>query len=159
MRRPLEPGLYLAALLVNDVDDADLCVQPHAVVNHPVWVLGHLSTSAKRLIRILDAEANLPGSWEQKFARGSIPSDVANDYPSKSELLETLDRLQVRAVQVVEATAAVQFALPHPEEELRDLFPTKGDYVVFLMTSHEMGHLGQITAWRWAMRLPSATGL
>jgi uncharacterized damage-inducible protein DinB len=152
-------NLDLAAQLVHDINDEQACAQPHGVVNHPSWVLGHLCTSARGLVRILDADADLPDAWEGRFGRGSTPSAVASDYPAQFKLLEILRRVHMQAAQVVEATAAAQFAQPHPEAKLRSRFPTKGDYVVFLMTSHEMGHLGQITAWRRAMGLPSATGV
>ena len=44
-------------------------------------------------------------------------------------------------------------AAPHPNEKSRAHFPTVGDYAIFLMTGHEMDHLGQIAAWRRAMGL------
>ena len=51
------------------------------------------------------------------------------------------------------ATLAATLATPHPHEGARKYFPTIGDHVVFLMTSHEMDHLGQLAAWRRAMGL------
>ena len=41
-------------------------------------------------------------------------------------------------------------------EKSRGHFPTVGDFVIFLMTAHEMDHLGQIAAWRRAMGLGAA---
>jgi hypothetical protein len=51
---------------------------------------------------------------------------------------------------------ASRFAEPHPDEGSRKYFPTVGDMIVFMMTSHEMDHLGQIAAWRRAMGLGAA---
>jgi uncharacterized damage-inducible protein DinB len=39
---------------------------------------------------------------------------------------------------------------------MRKYFPTVGDQMVFMMTAHEMDHLGQMAAWRRAMGLPPA---
>ena len=52
-----------------------------------------------------------------------------------------------------------RFAEPHPDEGTRKYFPTVGDMIIFLMTSHEMDHLGQIAAWRRAMGLGPAIGV
>lgn len=54
---------------------------------------------------------------------------------------------------------AAKLSEPHPNESMRKYFPTVGDMVIFLMTSHEMNHLGQVAAWRRAMGLGSATGI
>ena len=51
------------------------------------------------------------------------------------------------------------FAEPHPDEGTRQYFPTRGDMITFLMTAHEMEHLGQVVAWRRAAGLGSATGV
>ena len=44
----------------------------------------------------------------------------------------------------------------HPSEDTRKFFPTIGAMVAFIMTSHEMDHLGQIAAWRRAAGLGPA---
>ena len=44
-----------------------------------------------------------------------------------------------------------------PNEQTRAYFPTVGSMVVFIMTSHEMDHLGQVAAWRRAAGLGSAS--
>ena len=41
-------------------------------------------------------------------------------------------------------------------EKRRAHFPTVGDFAIFLMTAHEMDHLGQIAAWRRAMGIGAA---
>ena len=56
----------------------------------------------------------------------------------------------------VNASDSATLATPHPHEGTRKHFPTIGDMVVFLMTSHEMDHLGQLAAWRRAMGLGPA---
>jgi len=47
-------------------------------------------------------------------------------------------------------------AKTHPDEGTRKYFPRIGDHVIYVMTAHEMDHLGQVAAWRRAMGLKPA---
>ena len=62
----------------------------------------------------------------------------------------------VAATAVADADPSV-FAREMPNERVRAYMPTIGDFAVIMMTTHEAGHLGQVTAWRRAMGLPPAT--
>ena len=39
-------NLGFAKRLVGDLSDDQMCAQPHGVVNHPAWSLGHLAVAA-----------------------------------------------------------------------------------------------------------------
>ena len=149
-------NLTVAKRLVRDLTDEQMCQQPHDVVNHPAWSLGHLASASVGMLKALGHEASLPEGWGEVFKTGGIPSSDPSGYPSKDELLATLASLHDRVTAAVKATDAATLATPHPHEGTRKYFPTIGDMVVFLMTSHEMDHLGQLAAWRRAMRLAPA---
>jgi uncharacterized damage-inducible protein DinB len=151
-------NLTVAKRLVRDLTAEQMCQQPHDVVNHPAWSLGHLATSSAGMLKALGHEAPLPESWGEAFKTGGIPSGDPAMYPSKDELLSTLESLHDRVTAAVRAADAATLATPHPHEGTRKYFPTVGDMVVFLMTSHEMDHLGQLAAWRRAMQLAPARG-
>jgi hypothetical protein len=36
---------------------------------------------------------------------------------------------------------------------LQTFFPTIGDHIVYMITAHQVDHLGQLAAWRRAMGL------
>jgi uncharacterized damage-inducible protein DinB len=149
-------NLYFAERLVADLTAEQMCQQPHGVVNHPAWSLGHLASASVGLLKALGHDASLPVGWGEAFKAGGIPSSDPSGFPSKDELLSTLESLHDRVTTAVKAADAATLATPHPDEGAREYFPTIGDMVVFLMTSHEMDHLGQLAAWRRAMGLGPA---
>ena len=102
-------------------------------------------------------ESNLPEGWSETFKPGGEPLGDASAYPSKAELLGALKARHARNTEAVKSLAVSRFAEPHLDEGARKYFPTLGDMIIFLMTSHEMDHLGQIAAWRRAMGPGSAT--
>ena len=152
-------NLDRARMLVKELNADQMVQQPNGVVNHPAWSLGHLTLSADGLGQALGLDSALPAGWDEKFKPGGIPSADVSAYPSKHELLAALAAQHVRNTEAVEKADPSVFSKPHPNEETRKHFPTMGDMIVFLMTSHEMGHLGQVAAWRRAMGLGSATGI
>ena len=109
-----------------------------------------------RAAEALGHDASLPEGWGEAFKTGGIPSSDPSGFPSKDELLSTLESLHDRVTTAVKAADAATLTTPHPHEATRKYFPTIGDMVVFLMTSHEMDHLGQLAAWRRAMGLGPA---
>lgn len=149
-------NLNVAKRLVGDLTADQMCQQPHGVVNHPAWSLGHIASSSIGVLKALGQDAALPGHWGDVFKTGGVPSGNPSDFPSKEELLATLDSLHDRVIAAVKAADASTLAAPHPNENFRKYFPTVGDMIVFLMTSHEMDHLGQLAAWRRAMALGPA---
>lgn len=155
-------NLHIAKSLVADLTADQMCQQPHGVVNHPAWSLGHLVFSSVGLLKFLGHDASPPVGWEEaafagtEAGAGGIPSSDPSRFPSKDELLSTLASLHDRATTAVKAADAATLATPHPYEAARKYFPTLGDHVVFLMTLHEMDHLGQLAAWRRAMGLGPA---
>ncbi len=151
-------NLGWAETLVEDLSAEQMAAQPGGVINHPAWSLGHLVISADHLGQLLGLESNLPEGWSETFKTGGEPSGDASAYPSKEEILGALKEQHARNAEAVINIDASRFAEPHPDEARRKYFPTVGDMIIFLMTSHEVGHLGQIAAWRRAMGLGSATG-
>lgn len=149
-------NLDFANRLVGDLTSEQMCQQPYGVVNHPAWSLGHLASASVGLLKVLGHDASLPEKWGSVFKTGGIPSSDPSVYPPKDELLATLQSLHDRVAAAAKTVDAATLAAPHPHEGTRAYFPTIGDMVVFLMTSHEMDHLGQLSAWRRAMGLGAA---
>ena len=146
-------NLGVAARLVQDLTPQQMVQQPAGVVNHPAWSLGHLAMTANNLAVLLGLESQAPEGWARIFATGGIPSGDPSLYPSKEELFVFLTAQHERNSAAVLQADPAWFATPHPNEQRRKFFPTLGDMVVMMMTSHEMNHLGQISAWRRAMGL------
>src|SRR6516165_6172450 len=83
--------MQLCGTLVRDIADERLAEQPHASVNHPAWILGHLAWAADGALAMLGAPKRLPDEWKTLFAAGSKPSTARAVYPSKDELLRAVE--------------------------------------------------------------------
>jgi hypothetical protein len=148
-------NLGFAKRLVSDLSDEQMCAQPHGVVNHPAWSLGHLVVAADYLATLLGLSSEIPAGWTDTFKTGGTPSPDRTLFPEKNEILRVLDRQHTRLAQALADADPAVLARQHPHERHRSHFPTVGDFAIFLMTAHEMDHLGQIAAWRRAMGLGS----
>ena len=148
-------NLGYANRLVKDLSDDQMCAQPHGVVNHPAWSLGHLAVAANAAGVTLGLASALPAGWEETFKTGGIPSADKSAFPAKDEILRVLAEQHARNAAALTNADPAALAVPHPHEKRRAHFPTVGDFAIFLMTAHEMDHLGQIAAWRRAMGLPT----
>jgi len=154
--RTFRLDLMLAELLVKDLTAEQMTQQPHSLINHPAWSLGHLINSAHGVFQLLGMESNLPEGWSDKFKAGAPPNPDPAQYPSKEELLEEFRSCHDRMSQALPDISPETLAQEHPNERTRPYFPTIGDHVVYIMTAHEMDHLGQVAAWRRAMGLGPA---
>ncbi|UCG16922.1 MAG: DinB family protein [Phycisphaerales bacterium] len=128
--------------------------------NHPAFALGHLVIASAIAAEILGLDRDVPPGWAELFERQGpgdrrFPSEVAEAYPPKHELLAALMRQHERV------TAGIRNADPTTLEtpfkwRLNEWMPTTGGVLTFLCTAHEALHLGQLAAWRRAMGLPAA---
>ena len=150
-------NLMRAETLVKDLSAEQMVEQPNGVINHPAWSLGHLVVWANNLGSMLGLESSLPNGWDKTFATGETPSSDVSAYPSKDEILGALREQHSRNTEALKSADLESWAKPHPYVKTLPYFPTVGDMITFLMTAHEMNHVGQIAAWRRAMGLGSAT--
>lgn len=140
--------LHYSQMLVADVGDEQLTRQPLPGVNHPAWILGHLANSTDVGATLLGEARSLPEQWDKLFGRGSQISPDRSVYPSKAELCTALEQGFSRLLNQANAAGAETLARPNPNPRLKEMLPTVGDALAFLMTGHFAAHLGQISAWR-----------
>jgi hypothetical protein len=149
--------LGYARLLTKEIDEAQMDVQPCAGMNTPRWILGHLALCTDYALTLLGKPTRLPGEWHARFGPGSpVPRGGDGDVPTKLELLEALAAGHAAASAAAESAMPEQLAPKHSVEIkfVRELFPTIGELVAHLFTTHEAIHLGQLSAWRRAMGMP-----
>ena len=80
-------------------------------------------------------------------------------YPSKEELFATVEAGYRRTLEAAGRATPESLAQPQPGPFYVDDFPTVGDLVAYLMTTHPCLHLGQLSSWRRLKGLPSALGI
>lgn len=149
-------SLAFAKLLCNEIDNANRCAQPHGVPNHPAWIVGHLANTSSVAGTLLGLDVSVDPTWQEKFGRGSTPVDDVSQYPDLAELLATFELTHKRVSEAFLKVDDAVFDEVTPHERLRERFPRTGQMLTFMMTSHEMFHLGQLSAWRRAMGMKSA---
>jgi hypothetical protein len=143
-------------LLVDDIPEKDITIQPGAIANHPAWQLGHLVNTTNNMQAMLGGKLTLDDSWKKKFGRNSVPSPNRSDYPSKAELLCLLDERRAEFTRLFKAVSSDELAKDPSEFGVPPFFNSKGMFFTFVMTTHESTHLGQLASWRRAMALPQA---
>ena len=149
-------NLFMAEATVKDLTDEQMSKQPHGLINHPCWSLGHLIVSGHHLCELLGVANGLPDGWAERFKAGTAPSPDAAANPSKNQLVEVHKQIHEKVTAAFPKVSPASLDTPYPDESTRKYFPTVGDLVIDLMTAHEMDHVGQIAAWRRAMGLKPA---
>jgi DinB superfamily len=147
--------LNYARKLAADVPDEQMTAQPvpGRVMNHPAFVLGHLAWAGDVACWLL-GQPPAHADWKELFGMGTTPQADRSLYPSKADLVKALEDAHARVIDALDK-AAPDALTQLPPERMRSRFPTVGHALLGLMTSHESTHLGQFSAWRRAMGLPS----
>ena len=134
--------------LTEDLSPQQYYEQPSQGLNHPAWVLGHLSFVAQFGVSLCGGETWLDESWNDNFGVGSTPQNTPEPYPSVAELLEGYEAGHARLTQAVQQADPTLLEKETEIETLRAVFPTQDLLVAHILTSHEATHLGQLSAWR-----------
>jgi len=146
--------------LVADVDESHLTVQPNGFTNHPAFTIGHLVTATALTAEALGHEYDVPEKWDSLFRRKgpgdpTMPSEVAEEYPSKAQLIEALQGKYDLVVELIEAADDEVFEeLCH--WKLERYMPTVGQVLYFQCLLHHSWHIGQLAEWRRMMGYDSA---
>jgi len=153
--------LDYARKLADGIADAHLADQPAPGLNHPAWILGHLSIGTDIARQLLGKPTACPESWPELFGPGSTPRPDRSVYPSKEELLGALARGHEAVARASAEVSPESLAGRHTVDLafLKESIPTVGDLLAHLMTTHEATHLGQLSAWRRMMGLPGVLQL
>lgn len=130
--------------------------------NHPAWVFGHLSVYNCRIMDMLGRARGVtenPAGFEDLFKNGTPCKDDASGtiYPTMEKVTSHFFNGFKAAVAAVKEADDAVLMQPNPAEgRMKELFPTKGQMIAFLLAAHPMSHLGQVSGWRRMMGLGSA---
>lgn len=149
-----EFGNGYAGMLMADIDADRFNDQPVEGMNSPAWIVGHLAFVADRVAGLLGDQPQL-ADWEPMFGGGSPPAPDRSSCPSKDELVAAWQAAHGRLVAAVRAADPVVFAGENPVQRMREVAPTFGHFVAFVLSTHAAVHLGQLSAWRRAAGRPA----
>jgi len=123
-------------------------------VNHPAWVIGHLTFVCEMLGAAIGLSPWLPADWAERFGPGSVPKSDASLYESRDQALERLSEAQSRITRAVEQLDESRLNEAFPDEQYLDVFPTLRHFFTQVLVGHAGFHIGQVSVWRRAIRLP-----
>lgn len=139
---------------VADVAAAQMVAQPNGIMNHPAWVIGHLTHACQLLGGVIGLPEWLPNGWAGRYGTGSVPVADAGLYETKDDALAILGDAQARLTGAVERLADSRLDEPFPDESYLVVFPTIRHALTQVLVGHTANHIGQVSVWRRAMGLP-----
>lgn len=158
MLRQMEFAREYTLGLLHSVPDELWEVVPVGLPTHFAWQVGHLAMAQYGLMlfrmrgRAEGDVSLMPGWIRKRYSRGSVPSTIPGDQPSRGELLESLSRIHGEAMSFVAGMPAS--TLREPTDMPFAGFPVKLGALLFCPL-HESIHAGQIGLLRRAHRLES----
>lgn len=164
--RPAQRTLGYAKKLAEGIKPADAARFPRfgdtvVVTNHPTFVFGHLALYPARMLGFCGLDPTPivpPAAWPDLFKAGVECKDdpAGTVYPAFAEVFNAYVRNYEHAFKALDGLNDAAIMQPHPDEKIRETFPTLGIAMVFLLNNHVMMHLGQVSAWRRCFGLPAA---
>jgi DinB superfamily len=139
---------------VVDLSPDQMVTQPSGIMNHPAWVIGHLTGSCQLLGGEIGLSPWLPDDWAAQFGTGSVPTSHARMYEPKEAALARLADAQSRITAAVSRLDDSQLDQQLPDEAHRAVLPTIRHALTHILVGHTANHVGQLILWRKAMRLP-----
>lgn len=144
--------------LVADLSDQQMVGQPPgkltAPANHPAWVFSHLNIYLP-IMECLIRGKSFPDPKTHRFGMTSKPECDASVYAPKADLVAEFVDGHQRVIDLLDQSDESILGLPNPLERWKPTMPVVGMVLPYLMLNHENCHLGQISAWRRVMGLPS----
>ncbi|MEM1109931.1 MAG: DinB family protein [Planctomycetota bacterium] len=145
--------------LIDGMSEEHANVLPADGMNSPRWIVGHLAQTADMVTLgwVFEAERSID-SWDAWFNGGTTSAALTAEQPSLAEAMVHLERLHASVSERVEASSPAWFEKSAPgiaPDAFRQRFPTIGNALAHTMLSHEMMHLGQLSAWRRVQGLPA----
>jgi hypothetical protein len=140
---------------IADVAAAEMAAQPNGIINHPAWVIGHLTYTCQLLGGAIGLPEWLPNDFAKRFGTGSVPVADSGLYETKDNALAVLRDAQSRIAHAVDRLDDSRLDEPFPDESYCDVFPSIRHALTQVLAGHPAYHIGQLTIWRRAMGLPS----
>lgn len=137
---------------IADVPEELLTAQPAGVPNHPAWTIGHIVFISQEIGAVVGIDPWLDDEWTRTYGPGGLP--IVGD-ACKASLLSALDTAQSKLVTAVAALRDEQLDAPFPDPAYSDVFPSIRHALTQVLLGHTAFHIGQISVWRRAMKLPA----
>jgi hypothetical protein len=157
--RAAGPSMWISKEMLKDVKPELFARKPSfagAVVdaNHPAFVYGHLATYPAKMAELIGrdrAPFAVPASYAELFEAGKECRDDPERriYPSMEEITGNYFRAYSTLLETLRTLRDDELFVPNPREgRMKEMFPQTAGMVLFMLTSHVMMHMGQVSTWR-----------
>lgn len=154
----LRKNVDWATRLVADLSEAQMVQQPPglrpAPMNHPAWVFSHLNVYLPIMVALLEGR-DFDDPKNHPYGMQSKPEVDRSLYPVKHELMETFAQGHERMAKILANASEATLEQPVHLARWKETMPKVGVALPYLLLVHENQHLGQISAWRRVLGLPS----
>tara|TARA_R110002111_G_scaffold213337_2_gene276415 strand:- start:439 stop:972 length:534 start_codon:yes stop_codon:yes gene_type:complete len=148
-------GLRYALALLEDLTDEQMVLRPGDNMNHPAWILGHISLYHPIVPALLTGAAFDDPADNAEFGfRGNGPQPDHNIYGSKASQIERFAAGHELAAQALLSATADQLNQPPSLPRWATMYPSVQFMLPDLLLLHENIHIGQLSIWRRAAGLP-----
>jgi len=147
-------GLDFLREQLADVHAPDMVAQPNDIMNHPSWVVGHLTFACQLLGGMIGVDEWLSSDWAARFGPGSLPVADVSRYETKDDAMAILREAQFRITRAVKQLDDTKLDQPFPDESYLEVFPTVRHALTQVLVGHTGYHVGQVAMWRKAMGFP-----
>lgn len=139
----IQIGDVVCNAYLNDFDDGDLMMRPHADCNHVNWQIGHLISADHEMVNgcLGETIVDLPEGFVDKYSKENRISDDPTAFCSKAELLELMKSVHDSILEKLKTLGDEDLDQPAPEE-MRSYAPTVGA-VFNMIGAHWLMHCGQ----------------
>ncbi len=153
---PWDNQLAYALALFADVTDEQMILRPGGNMNHPAWILGHISAYHQVIQDLLSGRPVNDPKNDMRFGfAGHGPLDDRSKYDSKQAMVDHYAAGHEQVAQSLLAAPPEAFTSKPTLERWAKLYPTVEFMLPDLLLHHESLHLGQLSIWRRAAGLPS----
>ena len=154
----LRNTLRYGQMLAKDIPADKFCEMPTPTMNHPAFCYRHLAMYPNKALNLMGLANQIVerDGWSELFDAPAPCLPDAGKYPSKDEIIAHYVDRYTTALSALPAVKDEVFRQESPfEGKFKEMVPTIGSAVNFLLNNHHMLHLGQVSTWRRAAGLPS----
>ncbi len=149
-------GLKYALALLSDLTEDQMVLRPGGNMNHPAWILGHMSLYYPIVPALLRGEPFADPADDELFGfRGRGPLADREEYGSKESQLNRLTAGHEQVALALLAATLDELMRPPSLPRWAEMYPTVEFMLPDLLIHHESLHIGQLSIWRRAAGLPS----
>lgn len=139
--------------LLKDLTDAQMVEQPAPGMNHPAWTFSHINLYHPIMLHLLEGKT-FPDPKTHQFGMESKPQGSLSEYGSRDGIVKAFVQGHENVLSALEKSDPSVLEKEVTLERWKATMPKVGVCLSYLMLVHENVHLGQISAWRRAMKLP-----